>query len=72
MIPMTSLTMKETMLAEYDEEGNHYFCLIMIFRSGSDREQLADMKVSGVNLKQRNLTGLDSLEHWGNAYLETN
>ena len=58
------------MLAEYDEEGNHYFCLIMILRSGSDKEHLADMKVSGVNLKQGNLTGLDNLERWGNADLE--
>ena len=42
----------------------------MSFRAGSDRKHLADMKVSGVNLKQGNLTGLDNMERWGNADLE--
>ena len=51
--------------------GDEYFCLIMLIRDDSGRETLTDIKVSGVNLTEGELTGLNNLERWGNADLET-
>ena len=52
-------------------DGDEYSCLIMLIRNDSGREALADIKVSGVNLTEGTLTGLNNLERWGNADLET-
>ena len=52
-------------------DGDEYSCLIMLIRNDSGREALADIKVSGVNLTEGELTGLNHLERWGNADLET-
>ena len=43
----------------------------MLIRNDSGREALADIKVSGVNLTEGELTGLNHLERSGNADLET-
>ena len=42
----------------------------MLIRDACGRETLADIKVSGVHLTEVELTGLNNLEHWGNADLE--
>ena len=52
-------------------DGDEYSCLIMLIRNDSGREALADIKVSGVKLTEGELTGLNNLERWGNAELET-